>query len=160
MNNEEKENQEIYDEYIAECTNISFIRIGNTMVFSDFIELDQNINIKIKSYDEIYFDYLAKLDNKIDRLFYKQEQIQEKINNLTFENKITSDNMKLIEAKLSNKNILSIIKHYSSRESLVVQLNEKNEQYNNTFNIITKLHETILEIDEEIKNTKMFKGFE
>jgi hypothetical protein len=68
--------------------------------------------------------------------------------------------MKLIEAKLSNKNILSIIKYYSSRESLVAQLNEKNELYNNTFNIITKLHETILEIDEEIKNTKMFKGFE
>ena len=76
------------------------------------------------------------------------------------ENKITSDNIKFIELKISNKNILSIIKYYSSKENLVIKLFEENKKYNNTFNDITKLYETILEIDEEIKNTKMYKEVE
>ena len=158
----EEDNKEIYDEYIAECTNISLIRIGISLTNeTDFIDSDSDQqNIYIKSYDELYFDYLTKLDKKIDRLFYKQEQIQEKINKLTLENKITSDNIKFLESKLSNKNILSIIKYYSSKEDLVIQLFEENKKYNNTFNDITKLYETILEIDEEIKNTKMYKEVE
>jgi len=163
---EEKDNDEIYNEYIIECTNISFIRIGISLTNdSDFIESESESesdeqNTYIKSYDEVYFDYLSKLDKKIDRLFYKQEQIQEQINSLTLENKITSDNINFIEAKLSNKNILSIIKYYSSKEDLVNQLDKENKKYNNTFNVITKLHEVILEIDDEIKNTKMYKEFE
>lgn len=156
--NEEKDNEEIYNEYITECTNISFIRIGISLTNdSDFIEQDEKNIYYIKSYDEVYFDYLSKLDKKIDRLFYKQEKIQEQINIFTLENKITSDNIKFLESKLNNKNILSIIKYYSSKEDLVIQLNEENQKYNNTFNNITKLYETILEIDEEIKNTKMYK---
>ena len=158
----EEDNKEIYDEYITECTNISLIRIGISLTNeTDFIDSDSDQqNIYIKSYDELYFDYLTKLDKKIDRLFYKQEQIQEKINKLTLENKITSDNIKFLELKLSNKNILSIIKYYSSKENLVIKLFEENKKYNNTFNDITKLYETILEIDEEIKNTKMYKEVE
>lgn len=158
----EEDNKEIYDEYITECTNISLIRIGISLTNeTDFIDSDSDQqNIYIKSYDELYFDYLTKLDKKIDRLFYKQEQIQEKINKLTLENKITSDNIKFLELKISNKNILSIIKYYSSKENLVIKLFEENKKYNNTFNDITKLYETILEIDEEIKNTKMYKEVE
>ena len=158
----EEDNKEIYDEYITECTNISLIQIGISLTNeTDFIDSDSDQqNIYIKSYDELYFDYLTKLDKKIDRLFYKQEQIQEKINKLTLENKITSDNIKFLESKLSNKNILSIIKYYSSKEDLVIQLFEENKKYNNTFNDITKLYETILEIDKEIKNTKMYKEVE
>ena len=159
---EEKDNDEIYNEYTIECTNISFIRIGISLTNdADFIESESDEqNIYIKSYDEVYVDYLSKLDKKIDRLFYKQEQIQEQINSLTLENKITSDNINFIEEKLSNKNILSIIKYYSSKEDLVNQLDKENKKYNNTFNVITKLHEIILEIDDEIKNTKMYKEFE
>ena len=162
IKNDEIKNDEIYNEYITECTNISLIRIGISLTNeTDFIDSDSDQqNIYIKSYDELYFDYLTKLDKKIDRLFYKQEQIQEKINKLTLENKITSDNIKFLESKLSNKNILSIIKYYSSKEDLVIQLFEENKKYNNTFNDITKLYETILEIDEEIKNTKMYKEIE
>jgi len=157
----EKDNEEIYDEYIAECTNISFIRIGISLTNNaDFIESDQDNNIFLKSYEQIYVDYLAKLDNKIDRLFYKQEQIQEEINSLTLENKVTSDNIKFIESKLSNKNILSIIKYYSTKEDLVKQLDEEKIKYNNTFNVITKLHESVLEIDEQIKTTKMYRELE
>ena len=157
----EKDNEEIYDEYIAECTNISFIRIGISLTNNaDFIESDQDNNIFLKSYEQIYVDYLAKLDNKIDRLFYKQEQIQEEINSLTLENKVTSDNIKFIESKLSNKNILSIIKYYSTKEDLVKQLDEEKIKYNNIFNVITKLHESVLEIDEQIKTTKMYRELE
>ena len=146
----ETENDDIYNEYIAECTMNTFMRIGNSL-----IEPEQHI--QLKTLDELYFEYLTKLDNKIDRLFYKQEQIMKKINVLTLENKITSDNVKSLEDNLNNKNILSFIKYYSSSETLITQLDNEKEKYDNTFIIITNLYEIILEIEEKIKNTKEFK---
>ena len=113
-------------------------------------------NIRIKTYEEILHEYLTKLDHKIDSLLYKQEQIFEKINVLTMENNVTLENMKTIKAKLQNKtsSIVTMITSYLTKEDLERQHNEATEQYCNVFDTITRLHEEVLEIDEQIKNTK------
>jgi hypothetical protein len=70
------------------------------------------------------------------------------------------DNIKLYEQQLYCKNIFTMIKIYSKREYLQMQLDNDKTKYITTFGIITKLHEDILEIDEQIKNTKLLKQCE
>lgn len=157
------ENEQLYNSFIAEVNRNIFLSIGESMESEiDKYKEDVNYiktNIRIKSYDEILHEYSTKLDHKIDNLLYKQEQICEKINILTLENNLTLENMKIIKAKLQNNgsSIVNMITNYFTKEDLERQYNEETNQYCNVFDKITQLHEEVLEIDEEIKNTKGFK---
>ena len=66
--------------------------------------------------------------------------------------------MKNLKAKINKKgNIISLITLYFNKEELENQHNEETENYCNVFVIITQLHEQVLEIEEQIKNTKHVK---
>ena len=66
--------------------------------------------------------------------------------------------MKNLKAKINNKgNIISLITLYFNKEELETQHNEETEKYCNVFDIIAQLHEQVLEIEEQIKNTKHVK---
>jgi hypothetical protein len=164
------ENEHLYDSFIAEVNRNIFLSIGQAMEAEndkykedidkeDKDKEDKEDKDKIKSYEEICHEYLTKLDHKIDSLLYKQEQLLEKINILTLENNVTLENMKTIKAKLQNKpsSFVTMITSYLAKEDLERQHNEATEQYCNVFDIITRLHEEVLEIEEQIKNTKGFK---
>lgn len=157
------ENEQLYNIFIDEVNRNIFLSIGESIEAEiDKYKEDVNDikkNIRIKSYDEILHEYLTKLDHKIDSLLYKQEQIFEKINVLTLENNLTLENIKTIKAKLQNKgsSIVTMITNYLTKEDLERQHNEATNHYCNVFDTITQLHEQVLEIDEEIKNTKGFK---
>jgi hypothetical protein len=63
--------------------------------------------------------------------------------------------MKNLKVKINNKDsIISFITLYFNKEELENQHNEETEKYCNVFVIITQLHEQVLEIEEQIKNTK------
>ena len=153
------ENEHLYDSFIAEVNRNIFFSIGEAMEAEidkykeDIEDKEDNDKDKVKTYEEIRHEYLTKLDHKIDNLLYKQEQLFEKINILTLEN------MKTIKAKLQNKtsSFVTMITSYLAKEDLERQHNEATEQYCNVFDIITRLHEEVLEIEEQIKNTKGFK---
>jgi len=156
------ENEHLYNSFIAEVNRNIFWSIGEAMEaeidkYKDVNDIKKNIIIK--TYEEICYEYLTKLDHKIDSLLYKQEQLLEKINILTLENNLTLENMKTIKAKLQNKtsSIVTMITTYLAKEDLERQHNEATEQYCNVFDTITRLHEQVLEIEEQIKNTKGFK---
>jgi hypothetical protein len=149
----DESNDELYNDFISEVQRNVFLRVGQTLIN----EFEPKSNIYIKTYEESKFEYLAKIDNKLDALFYKQEKILEQINVLTLENKNTLDNITVYEEQLHCKNIFTMIKIYSKREYLQMQLDNDKTKYITTFGIITKLHEDILEIDEQIKNTKLLK---
>jgi len=160
------ENEHLYDSFIAEVNRNVFLSIGEAMeaeidkykedIYKD---KDKDKEDKVKTYEEIRHEYLTKLDHKIDNLLYKQEQLFEKINILTLENNLTLENMKTIKAKLQNKtsSFVTMITSYLAKEDLERQHNEATEQYCNVFDTITRLHEEVLEIEEQIKNTKGFK---
>ena len=151
------ENEQLYDSFIAEVNRNIFLSIGEAMEaeIDKYKEETIKKTIIIKTYEEILHEYLTKLDHKIDSLLYKQEQLLEKINILTLENNLTLENMKTIKAKLQNKgSIVTMITSYLAKEDLERQHNEATEQYCNVFDIITRLHEEVLEIEEQIKNTK------
>ena len=151
------ENEQLYDSFIAEVNRNIFLSIGEAMEaeIDKYKEDTIKKDVIIKTYEEILHEYLTKLDHKIDSLLYKQEQLLEKINILTLENNLTLENMKTIKAKLQNKgSIVTMITSYLAKEDLERQHNEATEQYCNVFDIITRLHEEVLEIDEQIKNTK------
>jgi hypothetical protein len=151
------ENEHLYDSFIAEVNRNIFLSIGEAMEaeIDKYKEDTIKKDVIIKTYEEILHEYLTKLDHKIDSLLYKQEQILEKINILTLENNLTLENMKTIKAKLQNKgSIVTMITTYLAKQDLERQHNEATEQYCNVFDIITRLHEEVLEIDEQIKNTK------
>ena len=156
MVNDELNDEQLYNDFISEVQRNAFLRVGQTLI----TEFESKSNIYIKSYEESKFEYLAKIDNKLDALFCKQEKILEQINVLTLENNNTLDNIKLYEQQLYCKNIFTMIKIYSKREYLQMQLDNDKTKYITTFGIITKLHEDILEIDEQIKNTKLLKQCE
>jgi hypothetical protein len=151
------ENEHLYDSFIAEVNRNIFLSIGEAMEaeIDKYKEDTIKKDVIIKTYEEILHEYLTKLDHKIDSLLYKQEQLLEKINILTLENNLTLENMKTIKAKLQNKgSIVTMITTYLAKQDLERQHNEATEQYCNVFDIITRLHEEVLEIDEQIKNTK------
>ena len=150
----EKDDEEMYNEFLAESERNVFLRIGQSLITDKFIVTEPDIHIK--TYDELYFEYISKLDKKIDSLFYKHEQIIQQINVMTLENIVTLSNIKDIEAQLCHTNIFSIItfQQYLSKESLQKQLDNHKAKYCKIFDIITKLHEEILEIDGQIKNTQ------
>jgi hypothetical protein len=151
------ENEHLYDSFIAEVNRNIFLSIGEAMEaeIDKYKEDTIKKDVIIKTYEEILHEYLTKLDHKIDSLLYKQEQLLEKINILTLENNLTLENMKIIKAKLQNKgSIVTMITTYLAKEDLERQHNEATEQYCNVFDTITRLHEEVLDIDEQIKNTK------
>ena len=153
LKDDELNDDELYNDFISEVQRNVFLRVGQTLI----TEFEPKSNIHIKTYEESKFDYLAKIDNKLDALFYKQEKILEQINVLTLENKNTLDNITVYEEQLHCKNIFTILKIYSKREYLQLQLDNDKTKYIATFGIIIKLHEDILEIDEQIKNIKLLK---
>ena len=153
LKDDELNDEQIYNDFISEVQRNVFLRIGQTLI----TEFEPKSNIYIKTYEESKFEYLAKIDNKLDALFYKQEKISEQINVLTLENKNTLDNITVYEEQLHCKNIFTILKIYSKREYLQLQLDNDKTKYIATFGIIIKLHEDILEIDEQIKNIKLLK---
>ena len=66
--------------------------------------------------------------------------------------------MKTLKAKINNKGgIISMIRLYLNKEELESQHNEETEKYCNVFDIITQLHEQVLEIEEQIKKAKTTK---
>ena len=162
--NKEINNEQLYDSFIAEVNRNIFLSIGQTIAaendkYKEEHAKETNSKIRIKTHDEILHEYLTKLDHKIDKLLYKQEQLFEKINGLTLANNVRLENMKTIKAKLHNSGggIVTMITTYLAKEDLERQHNEAAKQYYNVFDTIAQLHEQLLEIEEQIKNTKGFK---
>jgi hypothetical protein len=151
------DNEEVYADFITELNRNTFLRIGQSLVSNSGLENDE-CDIIIKTDEEVRYEYLTKIDHKIDNLLYKQEQLLEKINVLTLENNTTLENMKNLKAKINKKDgIISSIRLYLNKAELTNQHNEETEKYCNVFDIITQLHEQVLEIEEQIKNTKTTK---
>lgn len=149
--------EDMYTDFIAELDRNAFLRIGQSLVSNSGLDEDEN-DVIIKTDEEVRHEYLTKIDHKIVNLLYKQEQLLEKINVLTLENNTTLENMKNLKAKINNKGgIISMIRLYLNKEELESQHNEETEKYCNVFDIITQLHEQVLEIEEQIKNTKTTK---
>jgi hypothetical protein len=150
-------NEDMYKDFIAELDRNAFLRIGQSLVSNSGLDEDEN-DVIIKTDEEVRHEYLTKIDHKICDLLYKQEQLLEKINVLTLENNTTLENMKTLKAKINKKDgIISFIRLYLNKEELEKQHNEETEKYCNVFDIITQLHEQVLEIEEQIKNTKTTK---
>jgi peptidoglycan hydrolase CwlO-like protein len=148
------DNEQIYTDFITELDRNTFLRIGQSLVSNSGLEKDE-YDVIIKTDEEVRNEYLTKLNNKLDSLLYKQEQLLLKINDLTIENNATLKNMKNLKVKINNKDsIISFITLYFNKEELENQHNEETEKYCNVFVIITQLHEQVLEIEEQIKNTK------
>lgn len=152
------DNEEVYKDFIAELDRNTFLRIGQSLVStSGLVDEDEN-DVNIKTDEEVRHEYLTKIDHKIDKLLYKQEQLLEKINVLTFENNTTLENMKTLKAKINKKDgIISLIRLFLNKEELESQHNEETEKYCNVFDIIAQHHEQVLEIEEQIKNAKTTK---
>jgi len=150
--------EDMYNDFIAELDRNAFLRIGQSMVSnSGLVDEDEN-DVIIKTDEEVRHEYLTKIDHKIDNLLYKQEQLLEKINSLTLENNTTLENMKTLKAKINKKDsVISWIRLYLNKEELANQHNEETEKYCNVFDIIAQHHEQVLEIEEQIKNTKTTK---
>ena len=159
--NKEINNEQLYDSFIAEVNRNIFLSIGEAMEaeIDKYKEDTIKKDVIIKTYEEILHEYLTKLDHKIDSLLYKQEQLFEKINGLTLANNVSLENMKTIKTKLHNSGggIVTMITTYLAKEDLERQHNEAAKQYYNVFDTIAQLHEQLLEIEEQIKNTKGFK---
>jgi hypothetical protein len=152
------DNEQLYSDFIAELDRNAFLRIGQSLVStSGLVDEDEN-DVNIKTDEEVRHEYLTKIDHKIDKLLYKQEQLLEKINVLTFENNTTLENIKNLKAKINKKDgIISWFRLYLNKEELANQHNEETEKYCNVFDIITQHHEQVLEIEEQIKNAKTTK---
>ena len=150
--------EDMYNDFIAELDRNAFLRIGQSLVSnSGLVDEDEN-DVIIKTDEEVRHEYLTKIDHKIDNLLYKQEQLLEKINGLTLENNTTLENMKTLKAKINKKDsVISWIRLYLNKEVLESQHNEETEKYCNVFDIIAQHHEQVLEIEEQIKNTKTTK---
>ena len=78
--NKEINNEQLYDSFIAEVNRNIFLSIGQTIAaendkYKEEHAKETNSKIRIKTHDEILHEYLTKLDHKIDKLLYKQEQI-------------------------------------------------------------------------------------
>ena len=151
------DNEQLYTDFITELDRNTFLRIGQSLVPNSGFKKDE-CEIIIKTDEEICNEYLTKINHKLDSLLYKQEKLLLKINDLTIENNTTLENMKKLKAKINNKgSIISFITLYLNKEDLENQHNEETEKYCNVFVIITQLHEEVLEIEEQIKNTKNVK---
>ena len=151
------DNEQLYTDFITELDRNTFLRIGQSLVSNSGFKKDE-CDVIIKTDEEVRHEYLTKIDHKLDSLIYKQEQLLQKINDLTLENNTTLENMKNLKAKINNKgNIISLITLYFNKEELETQHNEETEKYCNVFDIIAQLHEQVLEIEEQIKNTKHVK---
>ena len=151
--------EQIYTDFITELDRNVFLRIGQSLVSNSGLEKNE-YDVIIKTDGEICNEYLTKINHKLDSLLYKQEQLLLKINDLTRENNTTLENMKKLKAKINNKgSIISFITLYLNKEDFENQHNEETEKYCNVFVIITQLHEEVLEIEEQIKNTKITKEF-
>ena len=149
--------EDMYTDFIAELDRNTFLRIGQSLVSNSGLDEDEN-DVIIKTDEEVRHEYLTKIDHKLDSLIYKQEQLLQKINDLTLENNTTLENMKTLKAKINNKGgIISMIRLYLNKEELESQHNEETEKYCNVFDIITQLHEQVLEIEQQIKKTKTTK---
>ena len=144
------DNEQLYTDFITELDRNTFLRIGQSLVPNSGLKKDER-EVIIKTNEEVRHEYLTKIDHKLDSLVYKQEQ-------LLLENNTTLENMKKLKAKINNKgSIISLITLYLNKEDLENQHNEETEKYCNVFVIITQLHEEVLEIEEQIKNTKNVK---
>ena len=152
------DNEQLYTDFITELDRNTFLRIGQSLVSNSGLNRDE-CDVIINTDEEVRHEYLTKIDHKLDNLLYKQEQLLQKINDLTLENNATLENRKNLKAKINNKSIISFITLYFNKEELENQHNEETEKYCNVFVIITQLHEEVLEIDEQIKNTKNVKEF-
>jgi len=153
------DSEQLYTDFITELDRNTFLRIGQSLVPNSGLDEDEN-DVIIKTDEEVRHEYLTKIDHKLDSLLYKQKQLLKKINELTLENNTTLENMKTLKAKINNKvEIISLIRLYLNKEKFKNQLNEETEKYCNVFDIITQLHEQVLEIEEQIKNTKITKEF-
>jgi hypothetical protein len=151
------DNEQIYTDFITELDRNTFLRIGQSLVSNSGLKKDE-YEVIIKTDEEVRNEYLTKLNHKLDSLLYKQEQLLLKINDLTIENNATLENMKNLKVKINNKgNIISFITLYFNKEDFENQHNEETEKYCNVFDIIAQLHEQVLEIEEQIKNTKNVK---
>ena len=151
------DNEQLYTDFITELDRNTFLRIGQSLVSNSGLKKDE-CDVIIKTDEEVRHEYLTKIDHKLDSLIYKQEQLLQKINDLTLENNTTLENMKNLKAKINNKgNIISLITLYFNKEELETQHNEETEKYCNVFDIIAQHHEQVLEIEEQIKNTKHVK---
>ena len=149
--------EDVYNDFIAELDRNAFLRIGQSLVSTSGLVEDEN-DVIIKTDEEVRHEYLTKIDHKICDLRYKQEQLLEKINILTFENNTTLENMKTLKAKINKKDgVISWIRFYLNKEELESQHNEETEKYCNVFDIIAQHHEQVLEIEEQIKNAKTTK---
>lgn len=151
------DSEQLYTDFITELDRNTFLRIGQSLVPNSGLDEDE-CDIIIKTDEEVRHEYLTKIDHKLDSLLYKQKQLLKKINELTLENNTTLENMKTLKAKINKKDgIISFIRLYLNKEELEKQHNEETEKYCNVFDIITQLHEQVLEIEEQIKNTKTTK---
>lgn len=158
-----KDNEEIYNDFIGEIERNVFLRIGRSLISNEEIECDDySILPYIKTYEDSSNDYLEKLDRKILAFENKKVKLSDQINTLSLENKQLSDNIKLLETEMNfNENIfvklLQINKIKKKLANLQNILDGKRDKYNTIFNIISKLHEEILKIDDYIKNINSYK---
>jgi len=157
-----KDNEEIYNDFMGEIERNVFLRIGRSLISNEEIDHDDySILPYIKTYEDSSNDYLEKLDRKILTFENKKAKLSDQINTLSLENKQLSDNIKLLETKMNSENIfvklLQINKIKKKRANFQNILDGEREKYNTIFNIISKLHEEILKIDDYIKNINSYK---
>ena len=162
-----KDNETIYNNYLSQIDHITFLRIGQSLSTVEELDHKEAIPIPISTYDECESTFLNKINKKLETFYMLKEDLSNLINNLSLENKQISDNIKILESSLCNYKLkynninyfLKLLEKTKNKTNIIyyqTQIDNEQLKYNNNFNKLSQLYETIVQINGFIKNTKIY----